>query len=124
MVFATAAGALGVVTVRELCRHTRSVLDKVTVDGRPLLVTREGHPLAALVPVSESHDDDRIAEMAFVSDLDPLEQKLLSVLRGGPLSPDAIVGLVEAGIGEVSMRLTRLEMRGLVRKCLAGYERR
>ena len=41
------------VTIRELANRTSAVIDEVTRSGRPTIVTRRGHPVAALVPLDE-----------------------------------------------------------------------
>jgi len=46
------------VTVRELARNTAAVIQTVASSGRPALVTRNGRPVAALVPVDEAALED------------------------------------------------------------------
>ena len=42
------------VTVRELARNTAAVIEQVEVSRRPSLITRNGRPVAALIPVDET----------------------------------------------------------------------
>jgi prevent-host-death family protein len=41
------------VSVRELARNTTSVIQGVQSSGRPALVTRNGRPVVALIPIDE-----------------------------------------------------------------------
>jgi prevent-host-death family protein len=52
------------VTLRELARNTASVISAIEVSGRPALVTRNGRPVAALVPVNEAALEDWLLEHA------------------------------------------------------------
>jgi prevent-host-death family protein len=58
---------MATITIRELARSTASVIERVESTGRPALVTRNGKPVAALVPIGERalHDsaDARAAEL-------------------------------------------------------------
>ena len=49
------------------------------------------------------------------------ELALLAVLDDAPLSVDRLVELLEAPVGELTSRLARLEVRGLVARTAAGY---
>ena len=42
------------VTVRELARNTAAVIQQVEETRRPALITRNGRPAAALIPVDEA----------------------------------------------------------------------
>jgi len=44
---------MATVTLRELTRNTASVIQGVQSSGRPALVTRNGKPVVALVPIDE-----------------------------------------------------------------------
>lgn len=46
------------VTIRELANRTSAVIDEVTRSGRPAIVTRRGHPVAAVVPLDERMIED------------------------------------------------------------------
>lgn len=50
------------VTVRELAHRTREVLRQVERDRRKILVTSNGRPVAALVPIDEEELLDRALE--------------------------------------------------------------
>ena len=41
------------VSVRELARNTTSVIQGIQSSGRPALVTRNGRPVVALIPIDE-----------------------------------------------------------------------
>jgi prevent-host-death family protein len=42
---------MATVTLRELARNTSGVIQDLQASGRPTLVTRNGKPVAALVPI-------------------------------------------------------------------------
>jgi prevent-host-death family protein len=44
---------MATVTLRELARNTASVIQNIQSSGRPALVTRNGKPVVALVPIDE-----------------------------------------------------------------------
>lgn len=44
---------MATVTLRELARNTASVIQGIRTSGRPALVTRNGKPVVALVPIDE-----------------------------------------------------------------------
>jgi prevent-host-death family protein len=52
------------VSIRELQRNASRVVDDVAASGRPALVTRHGHPVAALVPVAERELEDLVLAAA------------------------------------------------------------
>ena len=52
------------VTVRELARNTTAVIQAIEASGRPALVTRNGRPVAALVPVNEAALEEWLLEHA------------------------------------------------------------
>ena len=49
---------MATVTLRELARNTASVIQGVQSSGRPALVTRNGRPVAALLPIDEAALED------------------------------------------------------------------
>jgi prevent-host-death family protein len=49
---------MAMVTLRELARNTASVIQGVQSSGRPALVTRNGRPVAALLPIDEAALED------------------------------------------------------------------
>jgi prevent-host-death family protein len=57
-------GSVASVTVRELARNTTAVIQAVEASGRPALVTRNGRPVAALVPVNEAALEEWLLEHA------------------------------------------------------------
>jgi prevent-host-death family protein len=62
------------VSIRELQRNASRVVDDVAASGRPALVTRHGHPVAALVPVGERELEDLVlaaAARSAVADQEP-----------------------------------------------------
>ena len=44
---------MATVSVRELARNTTSVIQGIQSSGRPALVTRNGRPVVALIPIDE-----------------------------------------------------------------------
>jgi prevent-host-death family protein len=55
---------MATVTLRELARNTASVLHELEASRRPALVTRNGKPVAALVPIDETALEDWLLEHA------------------------------------------------------------
>jgi prevent-host-death family protein len=55
---------MATVTLRELARNTASVLQGVQSSGRPALVTRNGRPIAALIPIDETALEEWLLERA------------------------------------------------------------
>jgi prevent-host-death family protein len=43
---------MATVSIRDLSRHASRVVDDVARTGRPVLVTKHGEPVAALIPIS------------------------------------------------------------------------
>ncbi len=52
------------VSVRDLARNTTSVIQGVQSSGRPALVTRNGRPVVALIPINEVALEDWILTQA------------------------------------------------------------
>lgn len=50
--------SMATVTLRELARNMASVIQGVQTTGRPALVTRNGKPVVALVPINEAALED------------------------------------------------------------------
>jgi prevent-host-death family protein len=68
---------MATVTLRELARNMASVIQGVQASGRPALVTRNGKPVVALVPINEAALEDwlltqsaEITQMAAAADPD------------------------------------------------------
>jgi prevent-host-death family protein len=57
---------MATVTLRELARNTASVLQEIEASRRPALVTRNGKPVAALVPIDETALENWLLEHASV----------------------------------------------------------
>ena len=55
---------MATVTLRELARNTAAVLQSVQSSGRPALVTRNGRPVAALIPIDESALEEWLLDRA------------------------------------------------------------
>jgi len=55
---------MATVTLRELARNTATVLQELETTRRPALVTRNGKPVAALVPIDETALEDWLLEHA------------------------------------------------------------
>lgn len=62
---------MSTVSIRELQRNASRVVDDVAASGRPALVTRHGHPVAALVPVAERELEDLVLAAARSAVADP-----------------------------------------------------
>ncbi len=61
---------MATVTLRELARNTATVLQELETTRRPALVTRNGRPVAALVPIDETALEDWLLEHASVYTLE------------------------------------------------------
>src|SRR6202171_3359678 len=55
---------MATITLRELARNTATVLQELETTRRPALVTRNGKPVAALVPIDETALEDWLLEHA------------------------------------------------------------
>jgi prevent-host-death family protein len=55
---------MATVTLRELARNTAAVLQGVQSSGRPALVTRNGRPVAALIPIDETALEEWLLDRA------------------------------------------------------------
>jgi prevent-host-death family protein len=56
--------SMATVTLRELARNTAAVLQGVQSSGRPALVTRNGRPVAALIPIDETALEEWLLDRA------------------------------------------------------------
>jgi prevent-host-death family protein len=75
------------ITVRELAHRTREVLRQVERDRRKILVTSNGRPVAALVPIDEEELLDRALEALIPSE----EQVSKEIVEGKTKSLSDIV---------------------------------
>jgi antitoxin (DNA-binding transcriptional repressor) of toxin-antitoxin stability system len=117
------------VTVRQMARRMGEVLDHVA-SGRSFVLYRFGRPLAFITPVVEGFGIDGGNRL---ESLEPTEEDLAAVptyalqrrilrdfcerrVRADDYVSEG-VGLIEAGIA-----LTRLEVAGLARKTIGGYQ--
>lgn len=75
------------VTVRELAHRTREVLRQVERDRRKILVTSNGRPVAALVPIDEEELLDRALEALIPSE----EQVTKEIVEGKTQSLSEVV---------------------------------
>jgi prevent-host-death family protein len=66
------------ITVRDLAHRTREVLREVERDRRKILVTSNGRPVAALVPIDEEELLDRALEALVPSE----EQVTKEIVEG------------------------------------------
>jgi prevent-host-death family protein len=55
---------MAVITVRALLRDAAAVFDRLETDQEPVVVTRHGHPVAALVPIDQDHAEAMILSAA------------------------------------------------------------
>lgn len=69
---------MATVSIRDLSRRTAGVVDEVVQSGRPALVTRHGHPVAALIPLREEDLEDWILANApeFVEDMKRADEEI------------------------------------------------
>lgn len=51
---------MGFISVRELTNRTSEVLNQVTSTGRPVIVSRRGQPIVAMVPIAVEELEDWI----------------------------------------------------------------
>jgi antitoxin (DNA-binding transcriptional repressor) of toxin-antitoxin stability system len=125
------------VTVRELSRETKRVLDDVAKKRRSALVVYFGQPVALITPISgrvgvdprldaplsdeadrstAAREDDRIARLT------DLQRRVLEAIQGGEKQPDRIAMLLSANPREVAIDMVRLELAGLVVRRWSGWE--
>lgn len=75
---------MATVTLRELARNTASVIQEIQTSRRPALVTRNGRPVVALVPIDEvALEDWLLRESAEITRAAPVADPELGHLRGG-----------------------------------------
>ena len=55
---------MATITLRELARNTAAVIQGIQSSGRPALVTRNGRPVVALVPIDEVALEDWLLEQS------------------------------------------------------------
>lgn len=76
------------VTVRDLAHRTREVLRQVERDRRKILVTSNGRPVAALVPIDEEEFLDRALEAL----VPPEEEVAREIMEGKTTSLTEVIG--------------------------------
>ena len=75
---------MATVTLRELARNTASVIQGIQTSRRPALVTRNGRPVVALVPIDEVALEDWILrESAEITSTAAAADPDLERVRGG-----------------------------------------
>ncbi len=108
--------------MRDLARDAGRIV-RATAQGRgPVLITDRGRALAMLIPGSaEAPPIPDPPEPP--PDLSPEERRVGEVLGDRPVAVDEVVDATELAWGRACLALTRLEIKGLIRKTWAGYER-
>lgn len=83
------------VGIRELARQASQVVAQVETTGRPMLITRHGKPVAALIPIDESELEDWILANApeFVRARDEADAEIARGDRGRSL--DEVIEEIE-----------------------------
>lgn len=76
------------VTVRELAHRTREVLRQVERDRRKILVTSNGRPVAALVPI----DEEELLDRALEALVPPEEEVAREIMEGRTTSLTEVIG--------------------------------
>jgi prevent-host-death family protein len=86
------------VTVGELAERTSDVIDEVARSGRPAVVTRDGRPVAAVVPIDEGALEDWVLANApeFVTSMAAADAELAAGEQGRPLD-DVLADLETEG---------------------------
>ena len=72
------------VGIRELARQASQVVEQVASSGRPTLITRNGKPVAALIPIDEEALEDWILANApeFVANMREADAEVARGERG------------------------------------------
>lgn len=75
------------VGIRELAERASAVVSEVTDSGRPMLVTRRGQPVAAVVPVDEDELLDYVLAHSpeYVADMRTADNTIAAGERGRPM---------------------------------------
>jgi prevent-host-death family protein len=78
------SGLVATIGIRDLANNTSAVVERVARTGRPTLVTRRGHPVAALIAVDEDELLDHILANApeYVRSMSLAETEVSSGQRG------------------------------------------
>jgi prevent-host-death family protein len=78
------SGLVATIGIRDLANNTSAVVEQVARTGRPTLVTRRGHPVAALIAVDEDELLDHILANApeYVRSLSLAEAEMSKGQRG------------------------------------------
>lgn len=73
--------------IRDLARQASQVIDEVEKTGKPVLITRYGKPVAALVPVDETDLEDWVLANApgFVRAMRAADREIAAGEKGKPL---------------------------------------
>ncbi len=132
------------VTARELARDSSRVLDEIQTSGTKMMVCRHGLPVALISPVGRAAERAEVAALLETADsgrrpasvaeeADPeslvreaetllgeadlreTERQVLLVADDSPTSTDAFLRVLGAGVSEVAVALTRLEVKGFLR---------
>lgn len=77
---------MSTVGIRELAERASAVVSEVTESGRPMLVTRRGRPVAAVVPIDEEELLDHVLAHApeYVADMRTADEAIAGGGRGRP----------------------------------------
>lgn len=78
---------MSTVGIRELAERASAVVSEVTASGRPMLVTRRGRPVAAVVPIDEEELLDYVLASApeYVADMRTADSAIAAGERGRPM---------------------------------------
>lgn len=72
---------MATITVRDLVRESKRVFDALEADGRPILVTRNGQPFAALMPVDQEQAEALL--LASTPEISDMKSRLDKVIAAG-----------------------------------------
>ena len=105
------------ISARALSRNVAEVLDRVELERETLIVTRNGRPMATLMPLTSRQNDRRTPLVVVLS---PIEETIVvTAARRAPRVTASFEGL--GASREVSRAVSKLEVEGLLERGFAGY---
>jgi prevent-host-death family protein len=105
------------ISARALSRNVAAVLDRVEMERQTLVVTRNGRPMATLMPLTSRQNDGRTPVVVVLS---PLQEQIL--LKAASRAPQVTASFEDLGDWrDTTKGLSGLERDGLLERCFAGH---
>ena len=88
---------MATVGIRDLANHASAVVEEVERTGRPVIVTKNGRPIAVLAAIDEEELLDHVLSQApeYVRTMRRAEKEIARGERGRPL--EEVLGDLESG---------------------------